>query len=586
MGRNQTQGASIAKVFVIQYANKAILLHLCMDFHGQKSTPYIADILHQHGVEQVVICPGSRNAPLTLAFTRHGKFNCLSMVDERSAGYFALGMAKASQKPVVLICTSGTAPLNFAPAIAEAFHQQVSIIVITADRPEGWIGQQDGQAINQKNLYANIIAKSYHLRGELFSQDELWFTERTMNEAFHISTSQSRPVHINISFSEPLYDDGYALVKARKVDMLNALSFFSYWETVLNGKKNILVLVGQTDQHESIISAANELSIHPNTIIVAENLANIPACYTIFNATEALGYQNDKMKPDVVVYLGGPVVSKQLKKYISSINVPVIRVQLNDEVVDTFQNNETVIRQTIADGLQTLSDYLSGNNHPSDFSTEWKLASDKAKKSRNEYLAQIGFSDLKVFELLARKFPPDAIIHLANSTPVRYAQVVNDIYRDDCTFFSNRGTSGIDGSTSTAAGFSYINKGLHFLVTGDLSFQYDANAFFNEYVKGNFKIIIINNAGGNIFRIIDGPRDIAEREKYFETSVQHEFSNLAKHFKLNYFSAKNELELNAAWIDFVKVNNRPSVLEIFTDAKESADVFKGLYKYLEGKNKI
>src|SRR5688572_3471439 len=173
-----------------------------MDLNGRKSTPYIVDILHQHGVENVVICPGSRNAPLTLAFARHGKFNCLSVIDERSAGYFALGLAQATFKPVAIVCTSGTATLNFAPSIAEAFHQQIPLLVLTADRPESWINQQDGQAIDQKNLYANIIAKSYHLKGELYCFDDLWHTEKVTNEAIHIAVAQSRPVHINVSFAE------------------------------------------------------------------------------------------------------------------------------------------------------------------------------------------------------------------------------------------------------------------------------------------------------------------------------------------------------------------------------------------------
>ncbi len=552
-----------------------------MDFTGQKSTPYIADILHQHGVDQVVICPGSRNAPLTLAFTRHGKFNCLSIVDERSAGYFALGLAQACKKPVVLICTSGTAVLNFSPAIAEAHYQHLPLIVLTADRPEAWIGQQDGQAINQKNIYSNIVEKSYFLRGELYHKDELWLTERVVNEAYHLSTSKSGPVHINISFSEPLYDDSYAPVKGRKVEMFRASAFFSYWESILKEKKNILVLIGQTHGSESITFTLNELLACSNVVVISENLANLPATLVISNATEALIYKHKKMEPDVVIYFGGPIVSKQLKKYITSIQAPVVRVQENENTVDTFQHNLAVVHQSVADGLETLSDYLNTHHTPSDFSEEWKQASEKARKCRNEYLTTIGFSDLKAFEVLAKKLPANVVLHLGNSTPVRYAQVMNDLYRNDCSFYANRGTSGIDGSTSTAAGFSYADERLHFLITGDLSFQYDSNAFFNQHIKGNLKVIVLNNSGGNIFTIIDGSSGIPECEKYFETSFQHEFSNLAKHFDLSYFSARSEQELNAVWDSFKKIQKRPAVLEIFTDPKQSAKIFKGLYKYLE-----
>lgn len=553
-----------------------------MQLTGQRSTPYIVDILHQHGVEQVVICPGSRNAPFTLAFTRHSKFNCISIVDERSAGYFALGLAKASKKPVAIVCTSGTATLNFAPAIAEAYHQQIPLIVLTADRPEAWINQQDGQAIDQKNIYANIIAKSYHLKGELYNNDDLWFTERVVNEAFHIAVARLRPVHINISFAEPLYDESYAPVVAKKIDSYRVQAFFSYWSTLLKDKKNIMVLLGQTDQNDAIVSAVHELCTFSNVVVIAENLANVSSSSTIYNATEALAFKNDKMVPDAVIYLGGPIVSKQLKKYIASIEVPVIRVQQNEEEVDAFKQNVAVVQQTVVDALQALVDHFKENTYTSQLNAEWKLASEKATTRRNEYLSKIEFSDLKIFELLAKKIPADAIIHLANSTPVRYAQIFNDLYQPTSQFYSNRGTSGIDGSSSTAVGYSYYTEKLNFLITGDLSFQYDANAFFNKYLKGNLKLIVINNSGGNIFRVIDGPRDVKERDDYFETSIQHEFSNLSKHFHLNYFSAENEKDLSHIWQEFLKAgNNRPSVLEIFTDAEVSANTFKDLYKYLQ-----
>jgi 2-succinyl-5-enolpyruvyl-6-hydroxy-3-cyclohexene-1-carboxylate synthase len=558
-----------------------ILLHLCMDFKGQKSTPYIVDVLHQHGVEHVIICPGSRNAPFTLAFTRHGKFNCLSVIDERSAGYFALGLAQATGKPVAIVCTSGTATLNFAPAIAEAFHQQIPLIVLTADRPESWINQQDGQAIEQKNLYANIIAKSYHLKGELFCKDDLWHTEKVTNEAFHIAQSKSRPVHINVSFAESLYEDDYAHVNANKVTVFKLPAFFSYWETLLKDRKNVMVIVGQTGFDQAVISAVKKISKVPNAVVISENLANIPAGYHIVNATEALSFKNEKMLPDVVVYMGGPIVAKQLKKYIGSLSVPVIRVQLNDEEVDTFQHNFAIVKQSVANGMETLSDYLVENSKDSDFAEGWRSASDKAFEKRNHYVAQLNHSDLTVYDFLARQIPAGSNVHLGNSTPVRYSQLFNDLYPADCCFYSNRGTSGIDGSTSTAAGYSFYSEATNILITGDLSFQYDANAFFNNHLKGNLKVIIINNCGGNIFRVIDGPREQKERAEFFETTIEHDFSNLAKHFDLNYFSAKDDKELNGMWSNFMKPANRPSILEVFTDAELSANIFKEFYKNLQ-----
>lgn len=557
-----------------------------MEFKGQKSTPYIVDILHQHGVEDVIICPGSRNAPLTLAFTRHGGFNCLSIIDERSAGYFALGLAQSTKTPVAIVCTSGTATLNFAPAIAEAFHQQIPLIVLTADRPESWINQQDGQAIDQKNLYANIIAKSYHLKGELYCADDLWHSEKVTNEAIHIAVAQSRPVHINVSFAESLYADNFEKVSARKIEHYYPPASFnnwsaSDWSILLKDKKNIMLIFGQYEGHESLPQLTYDLSKHSNIVIVAENLANIPAEFYISNATEAVCKASEAMKPDVIIYAGGALVSKQLKRYIASLKVPVIRIQRNFEEVDTFQNNVAVIQITLLEGLHSLVDYLDDMNISSSFSSIWRSVSEQAKKLRDEFLNQTPFCDLKVFEWISKRLPSDSQVHLGNSTPVRYTQLFNDHYSESCTFYSNRGTSGIDGSVSTAVGFSYSSRATNVLITGDLAFQYDANAFFNKYTKGNLKVIVINNSGGNIFRIIDGPREQKERSEFFETSTTHEFSHLAKHFDLNYFSAKNETELSEVWSSFIKLTNRPSVLEIFTDAEISANTFKEFYKNLQ-----
>jgi len=324
-----------------------------------------------------------------------------------------------------------------------------------------------------------------------------------------------------------------------------------------------------------------DLSKHSNVVIVAENLANIPHEFYISNATETVCMASVSMKPDVIIYGGGPLVSKQLKRYIASLKIPVIRVQRNPEEVDTFQNNVAIVQITLLEGLHSLVDYLDEVNTPSSFSSTWRSVSENAKKTRDQILLQTPFCDLKVFEWISKNLPLDTVVHFGNSTPVRYAQLFNDHYPDGCYFLSNRGTSGIDGSVSTAVGFSFADERTNLLITGDLSFQYDMNAFFNTHLRPNLKVVVINNSGGNIFRVIDGPREQKECKEFFETSVTHEFSNLAKHFNLNYFSSKNENQLSDVWNDFMKSTSRPSVLEIFTDAELSANTFKEFYKKIQ-----
>jgi 2-succinyl-5-enolpyruvyl-6-hydroxy-3-cyclohexene-1-carboxylate synthase len=551
-----------------------------MDINGQKSSPYLVDILQHYGITEVIICPGSRSAPLTLAFSRHSSFKCLSIVDERSAGYFALGLAQANQRPVAIVCTSGTAVLNLAPAITEAYYLHVPLLVLTADRPEAWIGQQDGQAIRQQGIYANIIAKSYHLKGELFNEDDLWFTQRTVNEACQILVSKSRPVHINCAFSEPLYHDDYTMVHTNKFNFYSTQATFTAWSEILAGKHNILVVIGQMPYNDSMRNTIESLQSFSRVVVVAENLANINSSCYINNAAEAIHYVNQK--PDLIVYAGGAVVSKQIKKYLLGIGAPVARIQMDEELVDTFKNNQTLIQADTAIALKGLLNELMDNNFESDFKTNWTKASEKAATAKTDYLAKCKFSDLKVYEFIANHIPASSIIHLANSTPVRYAQIFNDTYKKDCQFYANRGTSGIDGSTSTAVGYTFGSNKVNFLITGDLSFQYDANAFFNQHLQCNLKIIIINNSGGNIFKVIEGPRELKECETLFETSLDHHFSHLANHFGLSYFEAESEKELSLIWHDFMKANNhKPAILEVFTNATESADIFRNFYKYLQ-----
>lgn len=549
-----------------------------MKYEGQKSAPFLVDIISQHGIEHVVICPGSRNAPLTLSFARHGGFKLYTVVDERSAGYFAIGISQALQKPVAIITTSGTASLNLASAVAEAYYQHIPLLVITADRPEAWIGQQNGQALMQKELYRGFIGKSFSLKAELFTVEDEWYTLRTVNEAANFSIKNKLPVHINYQISEPLYDESYDRVNTRKIDVIGSSVSAPDWDNLLKGYQNILLVIGQMPMNKLIQNAVKQIHQSGSMVILAENLSNLDASGYIYNSAEATHFI--KVNPDVIIYVGGAIVSKQLKRYLTNVSAPVIRIQNEFEWVDTFMKTVSIYQADTIPAISSLAKF-SQSLASSTYVNEWKSASSLAEEKRNTFIRKAGFSDLKVFEFFAKQIPANSVVHLGNSTPVRYAQIFNDVFAGNIVFESNRGVSGIDGSASTAVGYSHINKNLNFLITGDLSFQYDANALFNEYVGGNLKIIVMNNSGGNIFRIIDGPKDQPEMSALFETSVEHEFSNLAKHFHVNYYSARSENELKDVWQNFIKVESRCSLLEVFTDAKTSADTFIDLFKSIK-----
>lgn len=552
-----------------------------MKFHGQKSSPWVADILAQHGIQYAIICPGSRSAPLTLAFSRHGNIECLSIVDERSAGYFALGLAIQKNQPVALICTSGTATLNFAPAIAEAFYLNVPLLILTADRPESSIGQMDGQAILQKNVYQNFCNYQYHLHGELFNQNDLDYTQRIVNDACNQSINFKTPVHINFSYSEPLYENDYKRVNSHFSRFIPSIKSFFNWTNLLDSYRNVYLVIGQLINEEIEKTTLDKIGELQNVILIHENLSNIPKLKnSITNIPEVVSLGIKLPNADVIIYLGGSIVAKKTKQFLSSSNVPAIRIDEQQYTIDTFGNTVTHLDLNTQQALNDISEYYEKRKIKNEFAEEWVRASQKATEKTLKYIQKAEFSDLKVISEISKMIPEFSSIHFGNSTPVRYAQLMK--FNPNCKYYSNRGTSGIDGVTSTAFGFSYKSTELNFLITGDISFQYDSNAFFNSYGKENLKIIVINNSGGNIFKVIEGARDQKEVNTFFETSTQHEFSNLAKHFQLNYYKANSLNQLKSKWENFIYLeNNKPSILEIFTDAETSANTFRSLYTFLK-----
>jgi len=214
------------------------------------------------------------------------------------------------------------------------------------------------------------------------------------------------------------------------------------------------------------------------------------------------------------------------------------------------------------------------------YSDKWKLAERTSLQRHSQFLENLRFSDMKAFQMIFDRLPSNASVHLANSTPVRYGQLFD--HRQDLSFYSNRGTSGIDGCTSTAAGFAYNQKGATVVITGDIAFFYDSNALWNQKLPSSLRIIVINNGGGNIFRIIDGPTGYDELEPYIETRHHLKADGIAANFNIEYYKASDENELNNQLSAFFSEQNsgRPAMLEIFTDNLKSAQTLRDYFSFL------
>ena len=538
----------------------------------------IIEICQQKGVQHIVISPGSRNAPLTIGFTNNPYFKCYSIADERCAAFFALGIAQQIQKPVVVVCTSGSALLNYYPAIAEAFYSQIPLIVISADRPQNKIDIGDGQTIRQENVFANHSLYNANLQENISTEND-----NNIEMALHVAVTQKGPVHINAPFEEPLYETVSELqVQPYIVDFNTKSKTFSLGNSTIetwNKAAKKLVLVGELFPNSVEQHFLDVLANDPSVVVLTEKTSNlhhptfidqIDTLITPFTDEDFKAFQ-----PEILLTFGGMVVSKRIKAFLRKYK-PAHHWHVDDlRAYDTFgaltNHFETKINTFLS---QLLIEKTIESSYQSSIATIWK---DRVAKHQ-EYTAQIPFSDFKVFDFICQNVPKNSQLQVSNSSAIRYLQLFD--LDKSIQVFCNRGTSGIDGSTSTAIGAALATNLPTILITGDISFLYDSNALWNNYIPKNFKIILLNNSGGGIFRILPGHQETETFNRYFETSHQLNASHLAKMYGFDYFEANDEATLQQQYKSFLNQNKKPSILEIFTPEKENNGIllefFRGL----------
>jgi len=555
----------------------------------KKHVQQLAALLLNRGITDIVISPGSRNAPMINTFTGTPGFSCRNIVDERSAAYFALGLALAKQKPVVLVCSSGTAALNYTPAVAEAFYQNIPLIILTADRPDYWIDQAESQCIQQSNIYQNFTKKEISLPlGE--SEKECWYAARQINECLNLAVSgQPAPVHINIPLEEPLHQlvqIGLPEVKAIELAATkNGLAeneLERLIETIGHSQK-ILILAGQQNPPPALGKALANLVLKTGAVVLHEHLSNLDDplfCGSIDVLMAGILDENiESYRPDLLISFGGQFVSKALKQFLRK-NKPLHHWHLSPsgEHFDTYQSLTKVVRMEAADFFAALS----GCVMPTDKSYLhlWKNKEEKVNALCNEFVENIEFCDLKAFSLIGQKIPVNTVIHLGNSSPVRYALIHNRV--KDAQYYSNRGTAGIDGCLSTAVGFASASDQINTIILGDLSVFYDSNALWNKYIGSNLRIIVIHNGGGNIFGMIKGPSDSPAFAEHFLAENTHKAEVLARAFGLDYFKAENESTLVKALDDFYSPKQQHvALLEVFTNEEVNVRLFRELFKQVK-----
>lgn len=538
----------------------------------------IIEICSAKKITEIVISPGSRNAPLTIGFVNNNQFNCYSIVDERCAAFFALGIAQQTNKPVVLLCTSGSALLNYYPAVAEAFYSQIPLVIISADRPSNKIDIGDGQTIRQENVFSN-----HSLYNANLVEDASFDNDVRINEAINLSMQLKGPVHINAPFEEPLYETtNQLLVQPQVLDSAfseTIIPEFENFVSIFNKSNKKLVLIGTNAPNEIECKYINILASNPSVVIMTEAtsnvhheniISNIDTIITPFSKSEF-----EKFKPDLLITLGGMIVSKRIKSFLRKYT-PEHHWHIDSlRAYDTFGclshhfklSPNVFFESFLPKTVHTSSDYFK----------DIAAIRQSRKLKHQDFLFKAPFSDMKAFNQIIPSIPLNTSLQISNSSAIRYMQ----LFDIDTTIdvFCNRGTSGIDGSTSTAIGAAVGSLKPTILITGDISFFYDSNALWNSYIPDNFKIIILNNKGGGIFRILPGHQENKVFNTFFETTHNLNAQNIAKMYGFEYFTAESEGQLVTALPDFFK-NTSPSILEIFTPTNINDKVLLDYFRSL------
>ncbi len=544
----------------------------------------LTDLLIAHGIENVVLSPGSRNAPLVIAISRREKLRTHVIIDERSAAFIALGMSIQSAKPVALVCTSGTALLNYAPAVAEAFYRSVPLIVISADRPEEWIDQDDSQTLWQQNALAPYVKRSCDIGAHLNFENGNWVCNRTINDILIESLNgRPGPVHINIRLDNPLNAMlDYNMDSSRVIRQIAPQEELRTAEArrlgdLLASPRRVLIIIGFHQPDERLNRALAKLSKLPNVVVMTESISNLHSQSFISRIDMILSELDDdeksKLLPEVVITAGGALVSRHIKDWIRSMdNVEHWHIGQTHVTVDCFKHLSLRVEMSATIFLRQLASALQIHKSPCRYASEWHKIYSRAISSHNRYISTAPWSDLSAFSYIIAHVPHKWNLHLSNGTSIRYAQLMDcsHIHRCEC----NRGVSGIDGCTSTALGASYLYAGNTLLISGDMSFQYDMAALSSELMSPRFKMIVLFNGGGGIFRFIPSTASLPEREKFFAVGVNLPLKDLAHGYGFSYYEAKSMDELSQVFPKFVSDDMNPAVLAIFTPPEISADVLK------------
>lgn len=531
-----------------------------------------------------MIAPGSRNAPMIITFTNDSDYRCISIPDERVAAFTAMGLTLEKREPVAVICSSGSAVVNFYPAVVEAFYQKLPLVVVTADRPKERIDQGIGQAIRQSNVFANHIVKDFDLIREPADELSQQYNQRCINEA--LLATKKGPVHINVPFDEPLYGITEEFVEAQYIDETLGNRTLSVTKVeqlskIWNAAPKVWVLAGQMLPNSELEEVLTSLNQKSPFLIFSESLSNLHCDCNIHSIDRLINTiseeEKEALRPDLLISIGSEVVSKMVKKYLRTFK-PKHHWYVNEatEFQDTYGALTDHVQVHPALFFKDLMQFAE--DKPSEYRDTFLAKDQKRMAKHAEFINEAPFTDFVAFREILKYLPKDSILHCANSTSIRYSQLFD--HEESILHYANRGTSGIDGCTSTAIGHAMSTDKMVTLITGDVAFLYDSNAFWNDELPDNLRVIVLNNNGGNIFRIIEGPDNNDTFERFQETVHNVKLQGVANTFGLSFTSVNEIGKLEQVLTSFFAKEGGIKVLEIQTPRIQNPKTLKDYWAFL------
>lgn len=555
----------------------------------------IVEVIRSHGVMAAFCSPGSRNAPLLIALDAACELRKFVVVDERSAAFQALGYSLVKKQPVMLVCTSGSAVLNYAPAIAEAYYAGVPLVVVSADRPREWIDQDDSQTIRQFGVLENIVKGSFDIRAipesgvSPFSEEVKWMVNRTVNEAMiKALEGKSGPVHINVQLADPLGRmESCCDAPQRIVSFVGRSEFIPVpvmrqLAGMAAGAKILLVAGFSSPDHDLYVAVRKFASL-PNVVVMAESLSNLKSPQHLASMVDSVlcrmdDVQKERMRPDIVISMGGALVSRMLKQYLRDFP-PSHHWSIGhtNYFCDCFKALTEVIDAQPAKFLHQLYAVIRKLDVScvSDYAAGWRALREEAAHVADEYIKSAPWSDLKAMDYLFRNLSIGNLF-LSNGTPVRYAQIIpHDCHAEFCC----RGVSGIDGCTSSAVGGARAYSGDTLLISGDMSWIYDSGSSTLANVPLSMRIVVIDNSGGGIFRFVKATRDIRHDilSRYLCVDSLPDIAAIASAYGFLVKLAENleELADGVEWLDLP--SDFPRLLIVRTPPDTSAEVLSDFF---------